>query len=350
MSQQFDNLDRVFKDALGKYEQKPPDEVLNRIKNSYQSNSIPTGNGGKGIFWGIGIFVVVLAGIASVWMLNSEKQNTKAESLIPVENKIVVPSNAEEFNSKLITAVKTENFQDEVKEDTQAHETSDISVPEEAAKAQKGKQANDINLNELIVDAGKDAKLCGLSCKLHASSNVKDFDGLWSADNDKVHFISDVYTDAARDPNATVIVDEPGIYEFTWTQKAFNQTNSDEVQINFYKNSGITLVQNVKAAVCGNPTGSIEVSAEGGDEDYTYIWQDEALREYTTKVDNLLPGIYELQVNDGSGCVEHFSIEVPDSGLVNAGFYVENDIVLNKPVVFKSNSMAYDVNLNQSLM
>jgi len=66
-------------------------------------------------------------------------------------------------------------------------------------------------------------------------------------------------------------------------------------------------------ATCGNPDGSASVGVSGGNNPYTYFWNDPANQNTATAI-NLLPGGYTVVVVDVNGCSTTGTISVNASG------------------------------------
>lgn len=76
-----------------------------------------------------------------------------------------------------------------------------------------------------------------------------------------------------------------------------------------------------KAGCNGATTDSVIATASGGTLPYTYLWSNGLT---TAKVDNLLPGTYNLKVTDANGCVVNESVSVVSTANLSLSFNLKN--------------------------
>jgi hypothetical protein len=96
-----------------------------------------------------------------------------------------------------------------------------------------------------------------------------------------------------------------------------NAGNSEEINTANIVNTGIVLSQNMKNVSCpGKNDGAINITIEGGEAPYTYLWSNKATSKDLKCINK---GIYELTITDHSGCIANlkdtiteplFSLEV----------------------------------------
>ena len=82
----------------------------------------------------------------------------------------------------------------------------------------------------------------------------------------------------------------------------------------------ITLVEKQDVAITGEATGFIEVKTQGGNPDYTYTWVGNSYPAgYTTteaRLENLLAGMYHINVTDARGCTDLITVELTQPTLI----------------------------------
>ncbi|WP_425391240.1 hypothetical protein [Ekhidna sp.] len=91
--------------------------------------------------------------------------------------------------------------------------------------------------------------------------------------------------------------------------------SEDDVQVDCDASDLSLTVSDFQKSDCNTP-GSIEVSATGGDEPYTYSIDGFAFQENNT-FSNLFAGNFNLQVKDATGCIAEvtFNLESEPSGI-----------------------------------
>ncbi len=87
--------------------------------------------------------------------------------------------------------------------------------------------------------------------------------------------------------------------------------------------SVITVDATVVQPLCHNDlSGSIELVAAGGHENFSYSWSNGAVGK---NIYNLASGIYEVTVTDGKGCSETVSFELTDPEILTATLSITNN-------------------------
>jgi len=99
-----------------------------------------------------------------------------------------------------------------------------------------------------------------------------------------------------------------GFYQCTITDASASVLVTDSILL--FSPQAILAIADIKIDSCQSETGSIAVSASGGNGSYTYSW-DNGLS--ARNIDQLSAGNYSLTVSDQVGCQESFTFEVPSS-------------------------------------
>jgi gliding motility-associated-like protein len=118
-------------------------------------------------------------------------------------------------------------------------------------------------------------------------------------------------TDAAQiDPSTGVITNASAnaTYIIAYTSPAGTCQNSSSTSVTTFESPSVTAT--IQNTLCGQSTGSIDVSVSGGLSPYTYIWSNSAS---TQDISTLASGAYSLTVNDGNGCSVDTSFSIIDS-------------------------------------
>ena len=64
----------------------------------------------------------------------------------------------------------------------------------------------------------------------------------------------------------------------------------------------------VTGALCGNPTGAVDITPTGGTPPYSYLWSNGAT---TQDISGVVSGNYTLDLSDSMGCLNSSSYTVP---------------------------------------
>ena len=105
----------------------------------------------------------------------------------------------------------------------------------------------------------------------------------------------------------------PGTYTVTVTD-ANLCVESETVTIESDAGSGITLTTTkIDVSECGACDGEATVEATGGDEPYSYQWND-PLNQTTQTATNLCEGSYSVTVTDDTGCQESITVTIDNAG------------------------------------
>lgn len=316
-----DSFNEAFRKALSDLSGTPSDSVLNRIQET-KAKKIRIQ---RRFFIGIsGIIVTSIIILATIFMpANDDSKNSPVSENVDLQSEVeTLPNtNSTEFIPEDVRKIKEEILgQLSGSKETYSENSIDSKVVnKEVSKAQSKKN----NIRDFRAYAGEDIRICGLSARLGARLNAENSNGKWKTNDSCISFSSHQYSDPKNDPIASVHVCKPGVYTLTWTESAGNTERSDEVVVNFFKSSGITLQKEVVPATCGKANGEIEIAASGNGNQLTIQWLTGNFPLNTTRIENLLPGSYQVRISDNNNCEEIFSIEVPDKGNIEADFLIE---------------------------
>lgn len=110
-------------------------------------------------------------------------------------------------------------------------------------------------------------------------------------------------------------VDEAGIYQLEVTNTENGCSATDEVQV--AQNSDITIaLSDQSAATCyGLADGAATVTAEGGSDQYDFLWSNGVTGPVAT---GLAAGTYEVQVTDSEGCSADMTVQIAEPALLEA--------------------------------
>lgn len=120
--------------------------------------------------------------------------------------------------------------------------------------------------------------------------------------------VSEDITDLAAGTYTCIITDSEGC-EVTQSFEVQNVTNGLDLSLEAIEND-----------YCNAGTGSIDITASGGNEPYTFFWNNGM---ETEDISNLTAGVYYVMITDADGCIynsEHFTIENdqnPNLGFAN---------------------------------
>ncbi len=109
-----------------------------------------------------------------------------------------------------------------------------------------------------------------------------------------------------------------GYYEITITD-ANGENLTLSAQIN--QPEAISIQASIQNANCGQNDGSIEVTASGGKEPYSYEWSNGAT---TSMIDQLQSGQYTVTVTDSIGCSKSFNYNIKNETTVRATITTDN--------------------------
>lgn len=201
------SLEDILRNKLDKAEINPPADVFDQIKNTLNNNPKVNGSPKKKMLmnWAIGMAILIPAAVFTIWSLSRETEsNLKIES----------PSNTKQeiLTSTPLTPKAIEHNQ---------------IPPTDSPKSIINQS------NELKTSAGSDQEVCGKKARLAARFSNSMSVGRWMAESKSVSFISDSMENPEEDPNATVVVNEYGVYKLKWIEKSTAQTAFDEVSIRF---------------------------------------------------------------------------------------------------------------------
>jgi gliding motility-associated-like protein len=351
-------MDDIFRDKLSDFGKKPPEEVFSRISQSYiKPKAKPW------YLYGIAGTVAIVAVVLSITYLFDNSENNESEAIDDTITEITTNRKdvkEETANNQVKDVQNTDQNSLVEEEEIQINsnngiiENEDIIIADieekiiEKSKQNSNSQTKEntiINNNEelietLVADAGVDQEICGFSTQLGAKFNAPRSYGAWIP-SEGVEFISDTYVDPKEDPNAIIQVSEPGQYTLTWTENSKNNIARDEVNINFYKTSGIELDIETKPSACNENNGSIEIIASGGSGEYTYTWLNNKFDVNQTVIDNAAPGKYQVKVKDTRDCEEIFEVEVAKINEIEANFELTDQVYLpEENIDFVNNSSA----------
>jgi trimeric autotransporter adhesin len=108
-------------------------------------------------------------------------------------------------------------------------------------------------IDQPAANAGPDDSICGLSYTLNAAGA----NGIWSGS------AGVIFNPSASAPNATVIVPDAGVYNFTYTISNSNCVSADEVEIEFFDAPQVSDV--IATCVDGNINYVVTFTISGGD-------------------------------------------------------------------------------------
>lgn len=141
-----------------------------------------------------------------------------------------------------------------------------------------------------------------------------------------------------------IVAGGTGDYTFTWDPALPNQgtqtglqagqycvTVSDEngcstdacVDLSAPDALEITAIDITPVDCAGNNTGTASVTVEGGDGNYSYLWNDDLAQIDATAV-FLIAGSYTVQITDGGGCQIDAEVMVPEPELLEISFEVSD--------------------------
>jgi gliding motility-associated-like protein len=145
-------------------------------------------------------------------------------------------------------------------------------------------------VNNITVNAGLDQTVCSGSPVTLTATGASTYTWTGGVQNG-VSFI----------PTAS------GQYIVTGTN-ATGCTDTDTVNVNI--NPPIIVTATVTNNLCGNASGSIQLSVTGGTAPYTYLWSNAAV---TQNLLNIGPGTYIVQITDANGCQLSDTFQVQQS-------------------------------------
>ncbi len=118
-------------------------------------------------------------------------------------------------------------------------------------------------------------------------------------------------SDAAQiDPSTGIISNASAntTYIIVYTSPAGTCQNNSSASVTTFESPSVTA--NVQNTLCGQSTGSINVTVSGGLSPYTYLWSNSSTDQ---DISAIASGAYSLSVNDGNGCSIDTSFTIIDS-------------------------------------
>ncbi len=176
-------------------------------------------------------------------------------------------------------------------------------------------------INAPVADAGDGGDTCGLSFDLNAS--LISGSGLWgsSGPGDAV-FVPD-----ANVPDATVYVDNPGNYIFTWTVNNGACTSSNQVDVTFHEPPGLEVSDDM--VICEGSSVTLDATGNG-----TFSWSPaEYLSNSSSGSTVATPDMsmdFVVVLTDQWGCEnsETVRVDVQEKPVVYAGSDQELEYIL----------------------
>jgi gliding motility-associated-like protein len=158
------------------------------------------------------------------------------------------------------------------------------------------------NTDDPVADAGTGGIACGNSFTLNATNSFGT--GTWTASGPGTASFSNI-----NDPNATVTVSDLGPYTFTWTETNNGCSDSDNVIVNFFPETILSL-NITNPSTSGSTDGVIEASVAGGTSPFNFILTDSSNNETSSGFSgatsfvfsNLGEDDYTIEVVDNNGC------------------------------------------------
>ncbi len=312
------NFDKIFKERFNKFEVTPPDYVSRKIEQNITGK-----NKFKNLFnkWAVpGIAVITISTIILILSVNNNESVVNNPAII----KNTVTNNINTTTHKII---KNDNNADN--NEYTDRQTTGILQAEE--KQNDGNDASDKTSEIIIANAGENIKICGLSCTLKAILSNKSNTGFWQTGKSGV-----IFSDK-NNPNTCVSVESYGQYFFVWTETNNEISSTDTVVVEFMKSGNIDIMYSVTAATCKKQNGIIKLFANTQN-NYKYYWQNETTPSEPYK-NNLAAGIYNIKIVDEYMCEENVSLQVKDSGIVDAKFtHLELYLNTEVPIYFSNTS------------
>lgn len=317
MSQQFEQMDEIFRENLKDFQKEPPAHVLNKIKSTYSTGGVSSATRW---FWTGGSILLAALTVFGIFSVLSNQTPTIAfngqASQVSEENVFTaaITGNEAVINTDMVVNASEKQINCNTNSEP-------LENKEDVVKKNLGSDpASESRLVEVKANAGQNARTCGLTIRLNAQKSDEATIGYWNSSDDGISFISDKYDNPEQDPNAIAVASKPGKYNLTWTESYQSKEDADQVTIDFYKNSGITLNSHIRAASCRRNDGFIRVEAQGGQGVLTYKWLTGNFSDNQRIVDKVSAGTYQLKVTDATNCEEVFTIVVPDSNIIEANF------------------------------
>ena len=118
-------------------------------------------------------------------------------------------------------------------------------------------------------------------------------------------------SDAAQIDASTGIISNASAnttYIIVYTSPAGTCQNNSSASVTTFGSPSVTAV--IENTLCGQTTGSVNVTVSGGLSPYTYIWSNSSTSE---DIADLAANSYSLTVNDGNGCSIDTSFTIIDS-------------------------------------
>ncbi len=223
--------------AFNDFEVKPPNHVLDKIKNTVAANKAAKTNTvlKRSIYWLAAALIVSGISYYIVTDDNSNKQSANTET-----------------SNQNITYKRTEN--------TAITSDSDNKLNKKLPEKQVKKKSKVITFK---ANAGKDRIICGLECSMGAVPISSKSTGKWSIIDNTGISSEEVFT-SLNEATSLVSVPKAGKYHFRWTETYKDKSTSDDVFIEFVDFEDINAGQD--KSVCGL---SCELKANGNNGNWT---------------------------------------------------------------------------------
>jgi gliding motility-associated-like protein len=218
------NLEDKLKSRLDNAQVIPPDDVFQRIQNTLSKGNPSPVSQKKDYgfrYYLAGAVIISASIISAVYFFQDSPEPSFNNQAPPSERILVQP--------------------DPVQSKSDFQQNNQNNLPPSSSSS-----PNLVSLNPV---AGQDQEVCGKKTKLEArfSSNLSV--GKWIAESKSVSFVSESMQNAEEDPNATIVVNEYGVYKLKWMESVKSQNAFDEVSIRFKETPAVNLKD--KEEVCG---------------------------------------------------------------------------------------------------
>lgn len=219
----MNNLEEILRNKLEGAEINPPTEVFDQIQDTLAQKAANSGarKRNKRLSWVISASVLIPATILTIW-LSTREAETDTQPLLSQQSvpELVIPVIQPSEKSNLNT-----------------------NPPFEESKPSQNQPEK---FNKI---SGINQEVCGKETKLAARFSNSMSIGRWYAESKSVSFISETMENPEEDPNATVVVNEYGVYKLKWIENSSSQSAFNEISIHFKEIPHTYLKE--QAEVCG---------------------------------------------------------------------------------------------------
>ena len=294
-------MDKEIKNRFENFEVKPPESVLNNLKQDLGFSKQTFLVKHK-----YSVAVSIIGAVIGMFiLLNNNDTKTPTYNISENVQQTITNDDINNENVNINTANKEnkiESIETEVETDDKVN---NIEAKQEVKESQPVVVKNKKTKSGLF--AGNDIIICGTQCEIGAGSNAKS--GKW-IETDGIK-----YADISN-PKTNITSTNFGMYSIVWAEINDGMYTYDTISVKFKETPSNVVVNNTDE-ICGGSNATIEfVNAKGN---YTFKWIDETITKPVRN--NLSEGNYNVVVTNEEGCSSIYNININNVETIFADFF-----------------------------